>query len=315
MTVKFVVAQIVQHGDYVKEFRLRRADGSPLAPWNAGAHIVLGFTPADGTTLERHYSLVGAPGATAEYRIAVLRDENGKGGSRYLHDEIGVGTPIEVSGPFNSFPLSSKCARIVLIGGGIGITPIVSMAHELAALGIQFELIYLARSATRLVLLDELSAIPGAAITTHVSEGSARADLGAILGRYTEDAEVYACGPPALLQGIASTAPALGWPAHALHFESFGMRVDPRDAPVTVELAQLQLSVTVSPGTSILDALIAADVFVAYDCKRGECGSCFTQVISGTPLHRDVCLTPTQRAIGMCTCVSWASSERLVLDL
>lgn len=315
MTVKFVVAQIIQHGDYVKEFRLRRVDGAPLAPWSAGAHIVLGFTPADGTTLERHYSLVGAPGATTEYRIAVLREENGKGGSRYLHDEIGVGTPIELSGPFNSFPLSSKCARIVLIGGGIGITPIVSMAHELAALDIPFELHYLARSATRLVLLDELCAIRGATITTHVSEGSARADLGAILGRYTEDAEVYACGPPALLQGIASTAPALGWPAHALHFESFGMRVDPRDLPVTVELAQSQLSVTVAPGTSILDALIAADVFVAYDCKRGECGSCFTQVVSGTPLHRDVCLTPAQRAIGMCTCVSWASSERLVLDL
>lgn len=313
--MKFVVAQIIQHGDYVKEFRLRRADGAPLPAWTAGAHIVLGFNSADGTAMERHYSLVGAPGATDEYRIAVLRDESGKGGSRYLHDEIGVGSPIEVNGPYNSFPLSGKFARIALIAGGIGITPIVSMAHELAALGIPFELHYLTRSATRLVLLDEVSALPGAAIRTYVSEGSARADLGTILGPYTEDSEVYACGPAALLQGIVSTALAMDWPADALHFESFGMRVDPGDAPVTVELAQSQLSITVTPGTSILDALVAADVFVAFDCKRGECGSCFTQVISGTPIHRDVCLTPAQRAIGMCTCVSWASSERLVLDL
>jgi vanillate O-demethylase ferredoxin subunit len=310
----FVVSQIIQHGASVKEFRLRRADGAPLAAWAAGAHIVLGFTASDGTTLERHYSLVGVPGPTAEYRIAVLREADGLGGSRYLHDEIVIGSPISLNGPFNSFPLSAKHGRIILIGGGIGITPIVSMAHELGAQGIPFELHYLARTAERLVLLDELNGIPGAAITPHVSASSARADLGAMLGRYSDDAEVYACGPASLLQSIASIGEGLGWPAYALHFESFGARRDAADQPLTVVLAQSQISVTVQPGTSILDALIAADVFVSYECKRGECGQCYTHVISGEPLHRDVCLTPAQRAIGMCTCVSWAVSEQLVLD-
>lgn len=311
----FVVSRIIPHGGSVKEFRLRRADGAALAPWNAGAHIVLRFTSSDGAALERHYSLVGAPGATAEYRIAVLREADGQGGSRYLHDEIVVNSPIAVSGPFNSFPLSAKRARIILIGGGIGITPIVSFAHELGAQGIPFKLHYLARSADRLVLLDELNTIPCAAITPHVSATSPRADFNIILGDYSEDAEVYACGPTALLQGIASTAAGRGWPPHALHFESFGARHDAADQPLTVVLAQSQISVTVQPGMSILDALIAADVFVAYECKRGECATCYTQIISGQPLHRDVCLTQAQRAIGMCTCVSWAVGSELVLDL
>jgi ferredoxin-NADP reductase len=310
-----VVSRIIAHGSSVKEFRLRRPDGAALEPWEAGAHVVLRFTSADGATLERHYSLVGKPGATAEYRIAVLREADGQGGSRYLHDEIIVNSPIALSGPFNSFPLSAKRARIILIGGGIGITPIVSFAHELGAQGMRFELHYLARTEDRLVLLDELNTIRGADITLHVSATSARADLGAILGRYSEDAEVYACGPTALLQSIASTAAGHAWPAYALHFESFGARHDAADQPLTVVLAQSQLTVTAQPGTSILDALIAADVFVAYECKRGECASCYTQIISGQPLHRDVCLTHAQRAIGMCTCVSWAVGGQLVLDL
>jgi vanillate O-demethylase ferredoxin subunit len=311
----FVVSRIIAHGGSVKEFRLRRADGAALAPWDAGAHIVLGFTSSDGTALERHYSLVGVPGATAEYRIAVLREADGQGGSRYLHDEIAVNSLLAVSGPFNSFPLSVKRARIILIGGGIGITPLVSFAHVLGAQGVAFELHYLARSADRLILLDELNTIPGATITPHVSGTSPRADLGTILGEYSEDAEVYACGPTALLQDISSTAAGRSWPAHALHFESFGARHDAADQPLTVVLAQSQITVTVQPGTSILDALIAADVFVAYECKRGECASCYTQIISGQPVHRDVCLTQAQRTIGMCTCVSWAISGPLVLDL
>jgi ferredoxin-NADP reductase len=294
---------------------LRRADGVALAPWNTGAHIVLRFTSSDGTALERHYALVGVPGATAKYRVAVLREADGKGGSRYLHDEIAVNSLLTVSGPFNSFPLSTKRARIILIGGGIGITPIVSFAHELGAQGFPFKLHYLARSADRLVLLDELNTIPCAAITPHVSGTSLRADLGIIFGEYSEDAEVYACGPTALLQSIASVAAGRGWPAHGLHFESFGVRHDAADQPLTVVLAQSQITVTVQPGTSILDALIAADVLVSYECKRGECATCYKQIISGQPLHRDVCLTPAQRAIGMCTCVSWAVGAQLVLDL
>ncbi|MFA9219360.1 MAG: flavin reductase family protein, partial [Sphingomonadaceae bacterium] len=129
------------------------------------------------------------------------------------------------------------------------------------------------------------------------------------------DVQCYACGPASLLQGLAAAGALHGWPTAALHFESFGARVQAQDAPLTVELTLSQMTLEVQPGSTILDALIAHDVFVSYDCKRGECGNCYTTVSAGQPVHRDICLTPAMRAQGMCTCVSWASSGRLVLDL
>lgn len=100
-----------------------------------------------------------------------------------------------------------------------------------------------------------------------------------------------------------------------MQFESFGARAETGDVPLTLELALSEMTVEIAPGTSIPDALIAADVFVSYDCQRGECGQCYTTALEGEALHRDACLTPEMRATGMCTCVSWAGKPgRLVLD-
>jgi vanillate O-demethylase ferredoxin subunit len=322
-----IVASVAAHSAAVKEFQIRRKDGAPLPDWQPGAHIVLRFTGADGHAFENHYSLVGAPGAADVYRIAVQREEHGKGGSRCLHDEFGPGSEVEMSGPFNGFPLqapallaeasaNAAAPRVLLIAGGIGITPLVSMAHALAAQQRPFELHYLARSADRLVLLDELRALPHATIWLHVSQEGRRADLEALLGTHRAGDSLYACGPAALLQSLAETGARQGWPAAAMHVESFGPRTQQDDAPLTVELSLSQMTIEVPPGAPILEALIAADVFVSYECKRGECGSCYTPVLEGQPLHRDVCLTPAMRSAGMCTCVSWAAAPgRLVLEL
>lgn len=328
----YVIAHAAALNGAVKEFHIRRKDGAPLPDWQPGAHIVLRFAGAGGRAFENHYSLVGAPGAADSYRIAVQREEHGKGGSSCLHDEFGPGSEVGVSGPYNSFPLQAAPAsvagsaaapgaapagpRVLLIAGGIGITPLVSMAYALGAQERPFELHYLARSADRLVLMDELRAMPQATIWLHLSQEGRRADLEALLGAYKAGDSFYACGPAALLQGMAETGAQLGWPATAMRFESFGPRAQEDDAPLTVELALSQMTIEVAPGTPILEALIAADVFVSYECKRGECGSCYTQVLEGEPLHRDVSLTPAMRSTGMCTCVSWAKAPgRLVLEL
>ncbi len=313
----YLISGIIDHGAGVKEFHLRRADGAPLLPWQAGSHIVLRFSAADGRAHEKHYSLIGAPGAAQVYRIAVQREADGQGGSRTLHDEMTVGSALDVSGPHDSFPLDATAGgRVLLVAGGIGITPLISMAHALGAQGKAYQLHYLARDARRLVLLDELHAVAAGALRPHLSAQAGRADLPALLGRYRAGDSLYARGPAALLQALADAGAAQGWPAHALHFESFGARAQADDVPLTVELSLSQMTVEVRPGSSILEALIAADVFVAYECKRGECGSCYTPVLEGQPLHRDVCLTPAMREQGMCTCVSWAARPgRLVLEL
>lgn len=315
-----VIAHVIEHGAAVKEFHLRRRDGAPLPAWQAGSHIVLHATAADGRAFDRHYSLVGIPGDADMYRIAVQREAQGLGGSRCLHDEYGIGSAIGVSGPFNSFALAAAAPaaeqRVLLVAGGIGITPMVSLAHALGAQGRPFTLHYLARDKERLVLLEELRALPHATIAPHLSQDSGRADLAALLGPWRAGDSFYACGPAPLLQALADTAARLGWPAGAMHVESFGARAQRDDAPLTVELALSQITLEVEPGTSILDALLAADAFVSYDCKRGECGNCYTPVLEGQALHRDVCLTPAMRATGMCTCVSWAEGGgRLVLEL
>ncbi len=311
--MKLIVHQLLRLGTDVLEIRLRHPQGQVLPSWSAGAHLRLQLPSSEGQRLERHYSLIGPAGAAKEYRIAVLRDPSSRGGSRWIHEQLAVGQGLEVEGPFDSFPLQAEHGRTLLVAGGIGITPMHAMAHALNATGRSFELHYLARSEDRLVLLDELRALPHARLHLHV--GATPPSLDALLGAFSQGASLHACGPVPLLNALREHGAALGWPATALHFESFGARAQSGDRAIRVHLAQSGIEVDVQPGTSILDALIAADAFVAYDCKRGECGQCHSRVLAGTPLHRDVCLSPGQRADGLCTCVSWASSESLTLDL
>lgn len=311
--MKLVVHQVLYRGGDVKELRLRAPGGDLLPPWHAGAHVRLRLPVAVGAQLERHYSLLGQSGAAHEYRVAVLHDSNSRGGSRWIHESLEECQELEVDGPFDSFPLQTEDGRVVLIGGGIGITPVHAMAHELNASGRDFDLHYLARSRGRHVLLEDLQVLQHARLHLHV--GRAHDLLGNILGPYVAGSTLHACGPLPLLNALRERGSVLGWPATALHFESFGARVNESDGPLRVHLAQSGISVDVAPGTSILDALIAADAFVPFDCKRGECGQCHSRVLEGAPLHRDICLTPEQREEGMCTCVSWASSGDLTLDL
>jgi vanillate O-demethylase ferredoxin subunit len=312
-TMRYLIQTTIQHGPYVKEFRMIPADGSAAPAWKPGAHVELRFLSQAGTEFRNAYSLVGAPGDCL--RVAVQREEAGRGGSRVLHDEYEAGMEIELGEPVDAFRLHAGAVRTVLLAGGIGITPMTSMAHALDAGGHGFELHYLARDEGRLVLMDEFAGLQHGALSTYVTSNGSRPDLDTLIGPYSEGSELHACGPASLLEAIRTRAAALGWPAGHVHVESFGARKASSDKPVRVYLRQSDLRFDVAPGTSILDAMIAADAFVSYDCKRGECGNCFAPVLAGEPVHRDVCLTPQQRAEGMTPCVSWAAGEELELDL
>ncbi|KGF78263.1 hypothetical protein IA69_31360 [Massilia sp. JS1662] len=312
LTTRYRIAAVLAHGPAVKEFRLVPADGAAVPRWHPGAHVELVFASRTGIRHRNAYSIVGD--AAGALRIAVQREAGGRGGSRILHDEFAPGMELEVGTPRDDFRLQPGARRTVLIAGGIGITPILPMAHALDAAGAAYELHYIAKDADRLVLLDDLRGLAGA-IHTHVTGSGGRPDLDVLIGPYEEGCELHACGPSGLLQAIAARAAALGWPARHVRFESFGARSGGADRPVRVYLRQSDMVLDVAPGQSILDAMIAADVFVSYECKRGECGGCYAGVLSGAPVHRDVCLTGPQRALGMTTCVSWASTPELELDL
>lgn len=146
-------------------------------------------------------------------------------------------------------------------------------------------------------------------------DGRPGLDVKALLDGLDRDAHLYVCGPRPLIEAVRLGAADRGWPRSQVHFESFGPVSRPSDRPVTVRLAYTGNEIVVEPGTTILDAMLKAGVWTSFECKRGECGSCHIPVLDGEPDHRDVCLTPEQRAAGMCTCVSWARSETLTLDL
>ena len=311
--MRYRIHAIIPHGHAVKEFRLAPLDGNPVPPWQPGAHVELTLRAQGGASFTNAYSIIGE--RDGMLRIAVLREERGRGGSRVLHDECAPGTVLELGLPRNGFGLHPGAVRTVLIAGGIGITPIMPMARTLQGAGAIYELHYMVRDRERLALSDDVGLLDQRYVHTYLTETDGRPDLARIIGPWQAGSELHACGPQVLLDAIRTSATALGWPAQHIRFESFGARAQAHDLPLRVHLRQTGLTLELAPGKSILDAMIDADVFVSYECKRGECGNCYASVLSGAPVHRDICLSPLQRAQGMTTCVSWCSSSELELDL
>jgi len=290
--------------------RLARADGTPLPPFEPGAHVELGFAG-----MVRRYSLTGAlddPQRPPYYEICVLRTQPGRGGSAYLHNRLAVGDHVNVDGPFNAFGVDPAAAYSVFIAGGIGITPFLPMMAALDRAAVAYELHYAARHAERLLPLPEVG---GRVVRYLNGTGGGTLDVDAVLAQAPQEALIYVCGPRRLIAAVRDHAVTYGWPSERIRYESFGPQPCPDDGPVTVHLALSGLSFEVAPGTPILDALLDHGVWASFECRRGECASCATEVVAGEPDHRDVCLTPEQRRDHMCTCISWARSRELTLNL
>lgn len=291
----------------VVRVRLAAPDGARLPEAPVGGHLPL--TLPDGTA--RRYSLTGEPRAPLFYEITVLRADPSGGGSAYIHDALAVGDVITAAPPGDGFPLARGAHHGVFVAGGIGITPFLTMIPALRRASGTHALHYAVRDAARrLPLPDALDAVP------HADDGSAPPlDVGALLDGMDRDAHLYVCGPRGLIEAVRLGAATRGYPAGHVHFESFGAAPKPTDRPVTVRLAHTGNVLTVAPGTTILDAMLAEGVWTSHHCKRGVCGQCWTPVSSGEVDHRDLCLTPEQRAQGMCTCVSWPTSDEMTLEV
>ncbi len=287
-------------------------EGAELPSWEPGAHIDVVLGP----DLERQYSLCGDPGDRTSWRIAVLREPDGRGGSRRLHDEIGVGAELVVRGPRNEFPLDAS-GRHLLIAGGIGITPLLPMVRELEAAGSDWRLVYGGRRTSSMAFLDELAAY-GDRVTIWPEDENGLLDLAGLLGEPRPDTRVYCCGPGALIDAVEERCG--GWPAGALHVERFRPRAGALDGVATafeVHLDASGITLTIGPDQTIADAVEAAGVDIMTSCREGTCGTCETTVLEGVPDHRDSLLTEDEKAANdtMMICCSRSVSARLVLDL
>jgi cytochrome P450/ferredoxin-NADP reductase len=298
--------------DGVVALTLREIAGRALPPWAPGAHVDLIL---DGAPT-RQYSLCGDPADRHVWRLGVLRDEAGGGGSRYVHDRLRAGDVVRVRGPRNNFELASS-PRYEFIAGGIGITPILPMMAAASRAGADWRLLYGGRRRASMAFLAELARY-GDRVTVAPQDETGLLDLDALLGVPQPGTLVYCCGPEPLLNAVEERCRA--WPSRSLHVERFSAR--PLTAPVRaeafdVELARSGLTLTVAPDRSILDVAEAAGVGVLSSCAEGTCGTCETAVLDGVPDHRDSVLTESERQAGDCMmiCVSRSCTARLVLDL
>ncbi|RDI35600.1 ferredoxin-NADP reductase [Rhodococcus sp. AG1013] len=297
----------------VAVLELRHPAGVALPQWTPGSHIDVVLQP----DLVRQYSLCGDPSDPGCWRIAVLREPDGRGGSQYVHDKLDVGDSVRVRGPRNNFELRDA-PRYIFIAGGIGITPMLPMVAAAHAAGSDWTLTYGGRRRGSMAFVDELTTLYPDSVEVCAQDVSGQPDLSAILGTPLPDTLVYCCGPAGLLDAVAERCEQ--WPAGTLHVERFAARelgAPVLDETFEVELALSGTTVTVPPGTSILEAVTAAGVQVLSSCQEGTCGTCETSVLGGVVDHRDSLLTDEERAADdtMMICVSRAACPRLILDL
>ncbi|MFF8999706.1 PDR/VanB family oxidoreductase [Streptomyces achromogenes] len=308
-----VVARRTDEADGVVSLDLRRADDAPLPAWTPGAHIDLALAP----DLVRQYSLCSSPRDARVWRVAVLREEEGRGGSLHVHDKLSEGDPVRVRGPRNHFPLEDA-GKYLFIAGGIGITPIVPMLEQAEQRGRAWELVYGGRTLASMAFRDALVTRYGERVRVRPEDGYGLLDLDALLGTPRPGTLVYCCGPEPLLRAVEERC--ADWPAGTLHVERFAPKepqAPSRDGAFEVVLAQTGVTVAVPPGKSVLEAVEEAGVPVLSSCREGTCGTCETTVLEGTVDHRDSLLTPAEQEAhdAMMICVSRAACPRLVLDL
>lgn len=293
----------------VTRFRFQRPDGAPLPLFSGGAHVMVEMQ--DGDILRRNaYSLISDPEDGSGYEIAVQREDQGRGGSRFMHEQARVGMVLRIGSPVNLFGLNLMARKHLMIAGGIGITPFLAQLRELDRLGAAWELHYAVRSR------DELAALPmlPPGVHVHVSDEGSRMDLAELLSAQPLGTHLYVCASDRMIQTVLDSAQSLGWPKDALHSEEF-LAPAPGE-PFEVFCARSHKTLTVGAHESLLEALENAGIDAPWLCRGGACGQCETDVIAcdGTIEHNDHWLEPGERDRKIMPCVSRFRGQLLTID-
>jgi vanillate O-demethylase ferredoxin subunit len=303
--------------DGVMYLELIDPSGGDLPEFTAGSHIEIQLPNG----LIRPYSLCGSSADRKAYELGVLLETNGRGGSKSVHEEIVLGAKLRISYPKNHFPLA-VAKHSILFAGGIGITPILSMAHKLFDDATSFEMHYCSRSRSRTAFLERIQAAPfSSKVQFHFDDEVEEQKLKAaeILKNTDPATHIYVCGPKGFMDHVIQTAKDLDWPDTQIHFEYFKSEIVKKDddGSFEVEYRPSGLVVRVPADVTVAQALIEAGVEVPLSCEQGICGTCVMQVVDGNPDHRDVCLSDEDKDLKkmFTPCCSRSQSARLVLDL
>jgi len=316
-TLRVRIANRTQETDEIISLELKDPDGAMLPPFSAGAHIDVHI----GTNIVRQYSLCNSPSESHRYVIGVHLDAASRGGSISIHRDFHEGKILDISTPRNHFPLNAD-KKSLLIAGGIGVTPLLSMAEALHSAGTNFALHYCVRSRGKAAFLARIGKSP---TSHHVichyddEDASQRIDLYRLFAEIDSDDEIYVCGPPGFIEWICQKAGEAGIPKQRVHYEYFSAhKLDMlHDQPFDVKIASTSQLFHIPANRSVASVLQEAGVEIYTSCGEGTCGVCATRILEGEPDHRDVVLTDEERASGslFTPCCSRAKTSLIVLDI
>jgi vanillate monooxygenase ferredoxin subunit len=317
--INVVVLRKAKEADGICSFELASAHGDVLPPFSAGSHIDVEVSAGR----IRQYSLCNDPNDQHRYVIAVLRDPNSRGGSVSMIDRVHDGATLRISAPRNHFPLVPGAKLVVLLAGGIGITPILSMAERLSRSEIPFRLVYANRSRSRTAFIDRIAnSRYGQSVLFHFDEecGGRVIDLRKAIGEPVQGSHLYVCGPTGLIKAALEAAAGNGWHSTSLHREYFQPLAE--SAAEVTEAFRIRISSTgndylVPPHRSVVEVLAEHGVNIPVSCEQGVCGTCVTRLLDGIPDHRDMFMTDDEHARNdqFTPCCSRARTPLLVLDL
>ena len=305
--------------DGVCSLELVDPGGAALPPFSPGSHVDVHLP--DG--LVRQYSLCNPPTDTHHYQIAVLRAPDSRGGSTAVHDTVREGDLLRVGAPRNHFELAPS-AHAVLLGGGIGITPILCMAEHLARAGASFELHYCSRSPSRTAFRERIARSGFAErAAIHFDDGAPdqKLDIARVLAAPAPGKRLYVCGPGGFMDWVIASARSMGWDQGHIHREYFAAApVDTGDdGAFDIRLARTGGCFTVGKEQTVIEVLAAHGHEVETSCEQGVCGTCLTRVLEGEVDHRDLFLSDEEKArhdqFTPCVSRARAGCRLLVLDL
>lgn len=315
--MRVIVDEIRDLTEKVRAFTLRPATGTGLPPFSAGSHITITVVLPGGVIAKRKYSILSSPAQSSFYEIAVLREPDGTGGSRYMHTRVHVGQSLDISEPRNQFPLSITGSHHILLAGGIGITPLLSMLHVLHEKAVSFEIHYAARTQADHVFKERILALAGQKAHFYHSEGSGKRSmpLEDICTNIEAGTRIYACGPARFYDALRNLVDAGNISSDALRYESFGVHQESNGKESFAVLSGTGETILIKDNQTILSALTESGINITYDCMRGECGICAVDYKNGEITHRDNCLSDEERNHRVCICVSQIKSDKIVLAI
>lgn len=312
--IQVTVTKAEATAEGVMKYEFEPVAGGKLPAWQAGAHLDIVVAPE----YLRQYSMSSDPADRSKYQIAVLREDTGRGGSVLMQRIFGVGRRVFISAPINHFPMDATATRSVLMGGGIGITPMIAMAHALHAQGRDFVMHYSGRTRAAMGLLADIDGFDWAdKVHLHVTDEGSRADLDQILAGYQEGWHVYTCGADRYMTAVTDAAERAGFPESACHLEYFSVPEQPDyvNHDFTLKLARSGREFTVPADKSATDVLLENGVHVDVKCSDGICGVCKCGLISGAVEHRDFVLSKSQRVGAVILCQSRAAEKDGVIEV